>query len=236
MEALCEFQFIPSQPWDMTIPGLLYERMNKDFPLKQQQMGLGLGFQPKEGRIEQKVEMSQRIQFLRSDKSALVQIGPDLLTVNHLKPYPEWPVFKPMIVNNLNIYQDIARPKGFKRIGLRYINIVGFDEEVIEITDYFKYYAFIPQELPQSHETFNVRVEIPYENQQDRLLLTLASVPSEKPNVLSLLLDLDYVMAIPEAIELEKATDWIENAHKTVENAFEACITDKCRSLFEKEK
>lgn len=39
VEALCEFQFIPSQPWDITIPGLLYDRINSEFPVKQQKRG-----------------------------------------------------------------------------------------------------------------------------------------------------------------------------------------------------
>ncbi len=236
VEALCEVQFIPSQPWDMTIPGLLYERINNEFPVKQQQMGFGIGFQPKESGIEQRVEMSQRMQFFRPDKSALVQVGPDLLTVNHLTPYPTWELFKPLILKNLEIYQAIAKPKGFKRIGLRYINKIEFDEHPLELTDYFNYYPFIPTNLPQMHETFQVRVEIPYEGGRDRLLLTFTSAIPEKPDVLSLLLDLDYIMAIPERIALNQVSDWIEKAHTTVENAFEACITDKCRSRFGEEK
>lgn len=86
------------------------------------------------------------------------------------------------------------------------------------------------------HETFQVRVEMPYEEGHDRLLLTLASMIPEKPDVLSFLLDLDYIMVIPERIPLNQVSDWIEKAHTVVENTFEACITDKCRVLFGKEK
>ena len=236
MEVLCEFQFIPTQPWDITIPGLLYEKIKKQFPIKKQQTGFDIGIQPKGGGIEQKVEMSQRMQFFRSDKSALIQISPDLLTINHLKPYPAWEIFKPLILQNLKIYQEIANPKAFKRIRLRYINKIEFDKSPIELTDYFNYYPFIPTNLPQTHGAFNVRIEIPYEGERDYLLLTLASTISEKPEVLSLLLDLDYIMVIPECIALDQVADWIEKAHTTVENAFEACITDKCRSLFEEDK
>lgn len=236
VEALCEFQLIPSQPWDMTIPGLLYEKIKCEFPVKQQQMGFGIGFQPKEGGIEQRVGMSQRMQFFRPDKTALVQIGPDLLTVNCLKSYPKWEAFKPLIVNNLEIYQEVVKPKGFKRIGLRYINKIEFGRGPIELTDYFNYYPFIPTTLPQTHETFQVTIDIPYEEGHDHLLLSFASMIPEKPDALSLLLDLDYIMAIPERIPLDQASNWIEKAHTTVENAFEACITDKCRSLFGKEK
>jgi len=236
VEALCEFQFIPGQPWDITIPGLLYEKINSEFPVKQQQMGFGLSLHPKEGGLEQKVEMSQRMQFFRSDRSALVQVGPDLLTTNHLRPYRTWEAFKPLILDNLIKYQEISKPKGFKRIGLRYINKIEFEKGPIELTDYFNFYPFIPSGLPQMHETFQVRVEIPYQGGRDRLLLTLASMIPEKPEILSLMLDLDYIMAIPDRISIDQASDWIENAHSAVENAFEACITDKTRTLFEEVK
>lgn len=232
IEALCEFQFIPSQPWDITIPGLFYEKIKDEFPIRQQQTGFGLSFQPKEGLLEQKVEMTQRIQFFRPDKSALIQVGQDLLTINHLKPYPTWEVLKPLIINNLIKYKEISNPKGFKRIGLRYINRIEFEKGPIELTDYFNYYPFLPSKLPQIHESFLVRVEIPYEGGRDRLIMNLGSIIPEKPEILPLLLDLDYIMAIPEHISLDQAYDWIENAHTVIENAFEACLTDKARAMF----
>lgn len=231
-EALCDFQFIPGQPWDMTIPGLLYEKIRDEFPIKEQQMGLGIGFRPKEGGIEQRVEIPQRMQFLRSDKSSLVQVGRDLLTINQLKPYPTWETFKPMILQNLKIYQAIAKPKGLRRIGLRYINKITFEEYPIEATDYFNYYPTIPTGLPQMHEAFHVKVEIPYEDGGDRLLLTFSTATPGKSQALTLVLDLDYIMAIPERVPIDQADAWVEKAHKIVEAAFEACVTDKCRNLF----
>lgn len=237
VEALCEFRFTPSQPWDMTIPGLMYEKIKKQFPNKKQQMGWGVSFQPKEGRLEQKFEPTPpRLQFLNPSRTALVQLAPDLLTINRLKPYGSWGTFKPMILQNLRIYREIAKPRGFKRIGLRYINKIDFGTTSIELKDYFNYYPFIPSNLPQVHGAFNVRAEIPYENGRDRLLLTLASAIPEKPDIVSLILDLDYILVKSEDISLEQVSGWIENAHTNLERAFESCITDKCRELFERGK
>ncbi len=36
VEALCEFQFISDKSWDLTLPGLIYERVKSEFPVKQQ--------------------------------------------------------------------------------------------------------------------------------------------------------------------------------------------------------
>jgi uncharacterized protein (TIGR04255 family) len=237
VEALCEFQFISDQQWDLTLPGLIYEKVKDEFPDKQQQSGISVQFQPTEKGLEHKIEPAPpRIQFHRKDKSALIQVVPDLLVINQLKPYPTWNEFKPMILKNFQIYQEVAHPKGFRRIGLRYINIVEFDKLPIELKDYFQFYPFIPEGLPQIHDSFVNRVEFPYEEGKERLILTLATVIPNKPNVLSILLDLDYVMATPEYIPLDGVSNWLEKAHEEIEKAFEACFTDEARKIFEEEK
>ena len=40
-------------------------------------------------------------------------------------------------------------------------------------------------------------------------------------------------MVLPEKIVLNQAGEWLEKAHTIIEKTFEACITDKCRKLFE---
>jgi len=234
IETLCEFAFIPSKPWDITIPGLFYEKVRNKFPERKQRVGFDIKFEPKEGGIEQNIEMAApRIQFLRSDKTALLQVSTDLLVINHLKPYPTWNKFKPMILENLNYYKDVANPKGFKRIGLRYINKIDIPGKSIKMEDYFNFYPAIPKELPQTHLTFNINVKIPYANNHEYLVLTLRDSISEKPDFVSVVLDLYYIMSMPGKVAFQQVDEWIENAHTTIEKAFESCITDKCRKLFE---
>ncbi len=235
VEALCEFQFMPGQPWDLTIPGLIYEKTKNDFPDKQQQVGIGFQFRPTERGVEQKAEPAPpRMQFHRKDKTALIQVAPDLLAVNQLVPYPNWEKFKPVILKNLEIYLSIAKPKGFKRIGLRYINKVKIDSESVELNEYFNFYPHVPVELPQFHNSFISRVEIPYDG-NDRMLITIANASPEGDNV-SIVLDLDYITTDIESISLENTKKWIEEAHIFIEKAFEGCITDKSREIFEEIK
>jgi uncharacterized protein (TIGR04255 family) len=53
---------------------------------------------------------------------------------------------------------------------------------------------------------------------------------------LAIALDLDYYLAQPDKVELNKAIEWVSVAHERIETIFEACITDKTRSLFEETK
>jgi len=236
VEALCEFQFISSQPWDITIPGLVYERIKDKFPKKEQQLGIGIQLQPTDRGVEHRIEpVPPRIQFRKEDGTALIQIAPDLLVVNQLKPYPTWKNFKSMILEDFNIYREVAKPKGFRRIGLRYINIFEFDKSRVELREYFRYYPSIPDDLPQIYTSLLVRVEFPFEDDNEILILTLGSMIPSNPNVTSLVLDIDYAMIKPEYIPLDSVCEWLEKAHKRVEDAFESSITDKSRELFERE-
>ena len=51
IEALCEFQFIPTEPYDSTIPGLFYTQIKGDFPEKQEQSGIGFTVQDRKSVV-----------------------------------------------------------------------------------------------------------------------------------------------------------------------------------------
>lgn len=238
VEALCEFQFIPTQPWDLTIPGMIYDKINKDFPHKQQQVGIGIQFKPTEkGGVEHKVESAPaRLQFFNQDKTMLVQVGPDLFTVNQLKPYKAWSVFKPLILAQFKIYNSIAKPKGLKRIGLRYINRINIKAASVNLEDFINFYPQLPKDIPQVHSSFLTRIEIPYKNNRDHILVTVGSTIPEDTGISSIILDLDYALSQAEGVPLDETERWLEEAHSIIESVFESCITDVSRQIFEEVK
>lgn len=234
IEAICEFQFFPGQDWDMTIPGLFYERVKEEFSIKKQQLGFGVGFKPKEKEIQHRVEMLQRIQFSRPDNSALIQLGTNLLVINHMKPYPKWEILKPLILKNLEIYERIANPKGFKRILLRYINKFEFAAKSINLKECFNFYPNLPERLPEINR-FNVQVECGFREDNDNLLMNISSVIPDKPDVIPIIFDIHYYLKNPENISLAQAGEWIETAHDQINNAFNESITEKCKSTYDEE-
>jgi uncharacterized protein (TIGR04255 family) len=233
VEALCEFRFEPGAPWDMAIPGLVYERIRDVFPKRRQakifEVAVGAG---PEG-IEQQVIPADRIQFLREDEKALVQVGPNLLAVNHLKPYPTWQEFLPLIRQGFDAYLAAANPKGIQRIGLRYINRIEIAGERVELADYLEFRPFVGERLPQDYDPFIVGIQIPFEDSRDVLRLQLASATVEIPGTVAVMLDLDYFLAQPGGVSQDDVFKWTEIAHAHVEEVFEACITDRLRQVFE---
>jgi uncharacterized protein (TIGR04255 family) len=229
-QAICEFQFVSDKTWDWTIPGLIYPRISGEFPLKQQEQAFQINVTPQQHPVQQFSTALSKMQFLKNDKSAMVQIGPDLLGINVQAPYPGWPNFFKLISEQFQIYLEMASPKGFKRIGLRYINRIDFPNDGIEITKYFQYYPHLPENIEQKHGPFSMSVVHNSDDGMDALVVVFANVvPSLN---LAYVLDLDYSLVQHDKIQLGDGLNWIERAHTRIEDMFEACITDELRALF----
>lgn len=233
VEALCEFRFQPGIPWDLAIPGLVYEKIRENFPKRRQKKAFEVSVEVGPAGVEQKLLTTERMQFLREDERALIQVGRDLLAVNHLKPYPTWQEFLPLIRQGFDAYREVAKPKGIQRIGLRYINRIEIPGQRIELEDYFEFRPFIGPQLPQDFGPFIVGIQVPYEDSRDILRLQLANASVETPDTLAVMLDLDYFLAIAGEVPLDKVFEWVDVAHSRVEEAFEACITNRLRQMFE---
>lgn len=233
IEAVCEFQLEPGQPWDWTIPGLIYSRIAGDFPKKQEQhalqVELKMGPQEKTQTVKDQVA---RMQFVREDGSALVQVGPDILAVNHLHPYPKWPRFKDLILKSLGVYSDTAKPKGFRRVGLRYINRIVTPTPELTIDEYFLLVPSLPDALPRLVGNWIQLVELPFEKDNGVLKIHTGSVRDDSVEGAVFLLDLDFYTLNAEKLSPSGVSEWIELAHGNVETAFESCITDRARELF----
>jgi len=233
IEALCEFQFEPDTKWDATVLGLVYERVRGQFPTRRPARQYSVSISPGPEGVKPTVQATERMQFLREDGVAMVQVGPHLLAVNHLKPYPSWERFLPLIHEGLKAYTDVASPTSIRRIGLRYINRIVIPSARIDPQDYFDLYPYVGPGLPQLRGPFMVGVQFPYAQSRDGLKLELISADSDRPDSSTLILNLDYFVAQPGAVALDRVAEWIESAHSHVEEAFEATIKDRLRQLFE---
>ena len=232
VEAVCEFRITSESKWDLTIPGLVYEKVRKEFPKKEQRLIRRIEATqiPKENK--QRVSTEERILFLTNNRKMFIQMGSRLLAVNCLKPYPTWNGFKPEIENAFGALCGIVDIKGLQRIGLRYINRIEIPGTLVNLDDYFAFRPFIGRNLPQVLENFIVGSVFPSSDEQDACKVQLTNATCEKPGHSAFLLDLDYFLSQPQPLPANKASEWIETAHHQIENIFEGCITDRLRKIF----
>lgn len=233
IEALCEFQFVGDQ-WDWTMPGLIYQKICDQFPQKRQTQFVEFELQAEPEQLSQRVKGGAgRMQFLRSDESALVQVGPNLLVINHLQPYPHWKEFKRLVFDVLTVYNEVASPTGFKRIGVRYINRVEIPDTIATLTTFFNIGPQLPESVTEPLSSVVMRVELDFMDADGRLLLTLATAPDAVANTSAFILDFDFVTTAAAELTDRTARDWVDTAHSHIETVFEACLTDRLRNLFE---
>jgi uncharacterized protein (TIGR04255 family) len=233
VEALCEFQFESDSAWDLAIPGLVYEQVRSTFPKRRQAKAHAISISANLEGIEQQTRSLDRMQFLREDEKALIQVGPRLLAINHLKPYPSWSEFSPLIQRGLDAYKSVATVTKIHRIGLRYINRIEIASKRIDLEDYFEFRPFVGSSLSQEMRAFVVGIQISYEGERDILKIEMANAATGSPDSVAIILDLDYFLARPGEVPAEKALEWVDRAHTHVEETFEACITPRLRALFQ---
>jgi uncharacterized protein (TIGR04255 family) len=232
VEAICEFRLSPDTLWDLTVPGLVYEKIRNDFPKKDSRLVQDIEISHGPQGIQQQIRNSERMIFFSQEKKLLVQMGHLLLAINALRPYPGWTNFKPKIEKVWNSLREIVDVKGFERVGLRYVNRIDLPSPDVKMEEYFAFYPHLGSRLPQRKLSFIVGSEFSYSNGRDRCRLVLFNDPSGMPERLTVLLDIDYFLAQPSAIEASSVLAWVEGAHQRVEEIFEGCLEDRLRELF----
>ncbi len=232
-EAVCEFQFGQDSPWDLTVPGLVYEKVQNTFPKRSQIARVTMGIVANEGEIGPQFGALPIIRFTREDEKAHIQVAPHLLSVHHLKPYSSWQQFLPLIQDSFKAYREVASPKSIHRIGLRYINTIELTGSSIALEDYFEFRPYVGPDLPRTIGPFMMSVQLTFENSRDVLNLQLVSQAGVSSDIATIILDLDYFLVKSGEVELDEAFEWIETAHTHIEDIFEACITEQLRQKFE---
>lgn len=233
VEAVCEFRLVQDTRWDLTVPGLFYEKVKDSFPDREQRVVQEVEVIQEPQGLQQRVRTAEHVLLFAPDRKMLIQLGPRLLVINVLKPYPTWREFKPRIEMAWEALQQVVEIKGLERVGLRYINRIEFPNQDVKLEEYFEFYPFVGQRLSQQVVAFISGVEFSYTDDRDRCRVQLRSAIGEEK--VAVILDIDYFVARARAVGVSETLGWVEEAHSRVEEVFEGCITDKLRSMFGEE-
>jgi uncharacterized protein (TIGR04255 family) len=236
IEAVCDFRLMPDSPWDLTIHGLIYEKIKKSFPHKEQRLIQEVEINQGAKGIEQQVRISERSVFLTADKTIFVQVGPHLLAVNCLKPYPRWERFKPTIEEAFHALISSTEVKGLARIGHRVINHIEIPLTSLLLDDYFEFRPLLGSSLPQNMASFILGCVMPFNDNRDFCKIQLTNGIPDVSGHRAFFLDIDYYMEKSDGIPFSHALGWVEQAHRQVNDIFEGCITDRLREIFQEEK
>ena len=241
-DAVCEFRFRSTDPWDLTVPGRIYALLEDQYPrilpvrmagvtaIQLGPQGVRIGAQPPPGI------MPPELRIWRQEDTGEIVIAPYRLAVHQRKPYPSWALFLPIIQQALEAYRSAASPESIQRIGLRYTNKIRFDAtEDLRLEDYFDFHPFLGDKLPSTISAMGMRVEFPFNNERDSLRLQLSSAQDGDAGQIVITLDIDYFLVQADSIPFDEVPVWLETAHDHVGNAFEGCLKDSMREKFDEE-
>jgi uncharacterized protein (TIGR04255 family) len=238
VEAVCEFRFAPGQAWNLTVPGLFYEKIKDSYPGEPQQQNL-IAAEVLAGQLPANPEFALRsslnkLLFQSANATRLVGIGPDTLSIHSLRPYQGWDEFKQNIDQAFQVYLDVVKPIGVTRIALRYINQIDIpSNEEIKLNDYFTVYPQLPEEgVPSRMSAFSTRLELIYPDTPIKLVLNLSdAVPP--PGQIVIILDLEIFQEwVEKSLHLQEALSNLYVLKQREGQAFENLITDRTRELF----
>ncbi len=235
VEKVCQFLLTPDTPWDVTIPGQIYDEVKQEFTKKEAGVIRRVRIPTPKGAPE--VESTDGIRFFTDDKKKLIQLMPRNLAINCLKPCPTWDEFELMIENVYDILTNATKFERFQAIKLIYVNKIEIpisSARKANIDDYFNFRPFLGQNLPKDMLAFVVGCLLPFND--DICDVNLTSLMQEKPEQGEFSLKLDYYPAKPGAIAVTDAVEWLEKAHENIVTTFEGCITEPLREIFEEVK
>ncbi|MEM6433462.1 MAG: TIGR04255 family protein [Cyanobacteria bacterium P01_D01_bin.115] len=226
VEALCEFRFEVTGGWDLTLPGLFYAEVKDAFPLQEpvDEVSFQVELGPVQGR--QQLVKTQRLQLWNENRSATLQIGKNLLSINQLNPYPGWEDFKALIQNAFSKYSNINSGFQFKGIALRYINhIKPTSKEGFSIDDYLTTIPVFPGPLNLPLTRFQQSYGFIEQDLSSLLMHRTDVMENEKDKETFILLDLECIRReIPQFNDEQEINDWVnhwlEGAHQKIESAF----------------
>lgn len=234
VEVSCEFQLSQDTPWDLTIPGLMYEQIKKEFQHREQRSFSEIRINNEAREIQQQtnININKRILFFTNDKKMFVQVGTNFLSINCLAPYSSWDNFKSKIEKAFHALKEVVDIKGLQRIGLRYVNRIEIPGQSVKLEDFFEFRPFLGSMLPQNITSYIIGCAWPFSDGRDMCRVQLTNAVPNKPEDIASILDLDYFLARPQGILPNQVQEWVDDAHQQIESLFEGCIANRLREIF----
>lgn len=168
--------------------------------------------------------------FGSADGQRVVQTRTTGFTFSWLVPYDTWSVFREEALRLWKGYRKLAGPKSIQRVGVRYVNRLDLPQPVENLRRFLNLGPDAPAPLLAETEAFLIQLQSPQRDVGAKLILNAARVAPPKPEVVSIILDIDLFDERPRRSSANIGQR-IDELHARVEEIFEQLITNETRAL-----
>lgn len=238
-EAVAAFRFAQSEPWTSEQLDSLQRRLRRSYKgeVRQEhqfQVQVQANFGKDEASSTASSEPRRQLLHAANNKS-LVGIGPGLLTVHVLKPYPGWKRFEKRITTAVQAVLDVMEPPGILEVAIRYIDRIALPEgEGVNLSKYFVALPPKPPAMPNLLQAFQCITQAQDPNTGTIAVLTTAVVPPGPGESFVMLYDLNMLRLFEDdPLDVGSWQDVLRDLHDRQYEVFMQSITDDTRRLFE---
>lgn len=176
-----------------------------------------------------------RLLLTTEDGTGLAGIGPGVVSVHVLKPYPGWEAFEERIQAAVRAAQDETQADGLIEVAIRYIDRIALPAgDSRSLAEYFTAIPRRPSDMPGQLAAFQLITEAHDPDTGTIAVLTTSAVPPGKGESFAMLYDLNLLRLYrPEKpLPVGEYRAVLGALHAQQYKIFMDSITDKTRELF----
>lgn len=240
-EALCEIRFAHPARWGLEVPPAFHQLVRSEYPGEpRQQIQTALEVAAGQGSpTTMSVQQSaSRIVFSSKISDRLVTVGDTTVSVHVLHPYEGWPNFRRRIESALDAYVEVTGKRHVQRIGMRYVNRITVEGEVVDLADYFRLQALTPKDLEIAVSDLFLRTAgVVQDAHGTGTNLILASAQEDEASAPTFILDIDVFREYAgDGLAFDQLWPHIDAIRGVERVAFEGIIMDRLRQQFREVK
>lgn len=227
-EVVCELHL--DIPETDIIAGELFKVFQTEFPKMRTIQEYGVQLDANNDGITPKTLPPRQRFVFESQNNIKVQFFENIFVINILKPYPGWEEVKTQLVKYWKQAKEVIKPKAVNKVGLRYINSIGWTTKTQKPSYWICKNDYIPNYVLESSRPFISQNDASISN-NDRLTITLAD---QEKNPSALIFDIYRIHNNNAALKQFKFETVLEVMHKDIRSVFDKSQSPSLKKLLEK--
>lgn len=234
-EALCEIHVRKDgadAKWPTTLVGDFHDAIRSNFPRMEPLSEFGLEVSFTGGGPNQRfVAPKTRFRFHHDQQPVVVHLGPGILSVNVLAPYPGWIFFRRNMLEVWSSAVRVIEPSQVSRIGLRYINRIPRASLTETPSRWLRPTRFLPPAVLDHSDGFSARTQV-HTDEGNRTIVSLQhEQPTQSEECGAVVFDIDRITEHRLPIESSVIGSQVDVLHDDVWEVFSDARTHHLSEL-----